>query len=405
VGTNHESRVAELHQLLQAASYAYYTLDAPFLEDTVYDQLYQELVALEQEYPYLIAPNSPTQRVGEKPASGFRSVRHRIALYSLENAFDLDDLRTWDNRWRRLDPDLPNIVEYVTELKIDGSTITLTYENGLLVRGATRGDGTMGEEITPNIRTIRSIPLRLNLEYPPAWVEVRGEAFLGLDVFAQINRDREEAGNALFANPRNAAAGTLRQLDSRIVAQRQLDFFAYTLHLSGASASLPKPATQWEALEQLQHMGFRVNPNRQCCGSLADVEAYYQSWALGRLNLPYLTDGVVIKLNSFDLQDQLGFTQKAPRWAIAYKYPPAKLPTHLDIHLRFAALERRITKLEAGLQEMDRIVDPEGWIGEAFNVLESHIDQRLDRIDERFDSIDSKLDTIMRHITGMNRES
>lgn len=327
--TEIETRVAELCRLLQAASYAYYVLDAPVMEDAVYDQLYRELLTLEQAHPDLIQPDSPTQRVGEGPASGFTSVRHRIALYSLENAFDLEDMRTWDERWRRLDPDLPPTVEYVTELKIDGSAIALTYENGLLVRGATRGDGTMGEEITPNVRTIRSIPLRLALEHPPEWVEIRGEAFLGLEVFAQINRDREEAGDALFANPRNAAAGTLRQLDSRIVAQRQLDFFAYTLHLSGASPDFPEPTTQWDALEQLQQMGFRVNPNPRRCASLAEVEVYYQSWALGRLNLPYLTDGVVIKLNSFDLQNQLGFTQKAPRWAIAWKYPPEESPTQV----------------------------------------------------------------------------
>jgi DNA ligase (NAD+) len=324
------ARIIELCRLLQTASYAYYALDAPVMEDAVYDKLYRELLTLEQENPDLIQPDSPTQRVGEKPEQGFTSVRHRIALYSLDNAFDLSDMRSWDERWRRQDPDLPTTVEYVTELKIDGSAIALTYENGLLVRGATRGDGTLGEEITPNVRTIRSVPLRLNLDHPPDWVEVRGEAFLGLDVFAQINGDREEAGDALFANPRNAAAGTLRQLDSRIVAQRQLDFFAYTLHLSNASADCPQPATQWEALEQLQQMGFRVNPNRQCCSSLAEVEAYYQSWALGRLNLPYLTDGVVIKLNSFDLQSQLGFTQKAPRWAIAWKYPPEESPTRIE---------------------------------------------------------------------------
>lgn len=330
VSNESKARIIELCRLLQAASYAYYVQDAPIMEDAVYDRLYQELLSLEQAHPDLVLPDSPTQRVGEQPAAGFSSVRHRIALYSLENAFDLGDLQTWDDRWRRLDPDLPATVEYITELKIDGSAIALTYEKGLLVRGATRGDGALGEDITPNIRTIRAIPLRLNLENPPDWIEVRGEAFIGLAVFAQINRDREEAGEPLFANPRNAAAGTLRQLDSRIVAQRQLDFFAYTLHLSNASPNLPPPTTQWDALAQLQQLGFRVNPNRACCASLADVEAYYQTWATGRLTLPYLTDGVVIKLNSFDLQDQLGFTQKAPRWAIAWKYPPEEAPTRIE---------------------------------------------------------------------------
>jgi DNA ligase (NAD+) len=325
-----ESRLTELRRLLQAGSYAYYALDAPILEDTVYDRLYRELLSLEQAHPDLITPDSPTQRVGEKPVEGFSSLAHRIPLYSLDNAFDLDDLHQWDDRWRRLDPDLPSRIEYVTELKIDGSALALTYEDGRLVRGVTRGDGTRGEDITPNVRTIRAIPLRLNLDHPPAWIEIRGEAFLGLDVFAQINREREEAGDALFANPRNAAAGTLRQLDSRIVAQRQLDFFAYTLYLSEPTADLPAPTTQWQSLELLQKMGFRVNPNRECCSSLADVEAYYQGWAIRRLDLPYLTDGVVIKLNHFDLQSQLGFTQKAPRWAIAWKYPPEEAPTRVE---------------------------------------------------------------------------
>ncbi len=325
-----ESRLTELRRLLQAASYAYYALDAPTMEDAVYDQLYRELVSLEQANPELILPDSPTQRVGEKPVQGFNSFAHRIPLYSLDNAFDLADLHHWDDRWQRLDPDLPPKIEYVTELKIDGSALALTYEHGLLVRGVTRGDGTRGEDITPNVRTIRAIPLRLNLENPPAWIEVRGEAFLGLEVFAQINRDREEAGEALFANPRNAAAGTLRQLDARIVAQRQLDFFAYTLHVSAEPNGLSLPTTQWQSLDLLQQMGFRVNPNRVCCADLSAVEAYYQDWALRRLDLPYLTDGVVIKLNDFDLQSQLGFTQKAPRWAIAWKYPPEESPTRVE---------------------------------------------------------------------------
>jgi DNA ligase (NAD+) len=325
-----QHRVNELHKLLHEASYAYYALDNPTMEDAIYDQLYRELLELEQQHPSLITPDSPTQRVGEKPVAGFNSVRHRIALYSLDNAFDRTDMESWDERWRRLDPDLPAAVDYVTELKIDGSAIALTYEQGGLTRGTTRGDGVMGEEITSNIRTIRAIPLRLNLEHPPEWVEIRGEAFISLDVFAQINRDRAEAGDALFANPRNAAAGTLRQLDARVVAQRQLDFFAYTIHLSGPTQDALLPTSQWEALEMLQRIGFRVNPNRRCCPSLVAVEEYYQEWDVGRTKLPYMTDGVVIKLNSFSLQEQLGFTQKAPRWAIAWKYPPEESPTQVE---------------------------------------------------------------------------
>ncbi|PSN76030.1 DNA ligase, partial [filamentous cyanobacterium CCP4] len=225
------ARVQSLRAQLQAASYAYYVLDAPTLPDEVYDRLYRELQDLEATHPELITPDSPTQRVGEKPATQFTSVRHNIPLYSLENAFDLAEFRAWEERWRRQAPDAGE-VEYVAELKIDGNALALTYEDGLLVRGVTRGDGISGEDITPNVRTIRSIPLRLNTDSPPPVVEVRGEAFLPLDVFEQINREREARGEALFANPRNAAAGTLRQLDSRIVAARRLDFFAYTVYSS-----------------------------------------------------------------------------------------------------------------------------------------------------------------------------
>ncbi len=323
-------RIEELRQLLQQASYAYYVLDAPMMEDAIYDQLYRELHQLEIQYPQLVAPDSPTQRVGEKPATQFTSVRHNIPLYSLENAFNVDELQAWDQRWRRQVPKI-ELVEYVSELKIDGSAIALTYQNGILVRGATRGDGTMGEDITQNVRTIRSIPLRLNfagLEILEK-VEVRGEAFLPLDVFKQINEERQKAGEQLFANPRNAAAGTLRQLDSRIVARRRLDFFAYTLHIPGRDdASIAN--TQWEALELLRRMGFRVDLNHKICSSLAEVGAYYQHWDTERLNLPYMTDGVVVKLNVFKLQEQLGFTQKFPRWAVALKYAAEEAPTRVE---------------------------------------------------------------------------
>jgi DNA ligase (NAD+) len=198
-----------------------------------------------------------------------------------------------------------------------------------LVRGATRGDGIAGEEITQNVRTIRSIPLRLNLENPPSRVEVRGEAFLALDVFKQINQERSQSGESLFANPRNAAAGTLRQLDSRIVDRRRLDFFPYTLHIPGMDdASIAR--TQSEALDLLQEMGFRVNPHRKLCPSLQEVADYYEYWDTERLNLPYMTDGVVVKINSFALQEQLGFTQKFPRWAIALKYAAEEAPTRVE---------------------------------------------------------------------------
>ena len=321
-----EQRANELRSLLQEASYAYYVLNQPIMEDPVYDRLYRELQELEAVYPQLVTLDSPTQRVGEKPASQFTSVKHNIPLYSLENAFNLEELMQWDRRWRRLEPEAET-VESVAELKIDGSALALTYENGLLVRGATRGDGVSGEEITQNVKTIRSIPLRLQLDNPPAVVEVRGEAFFPLNMFEQINQEREQAGEDPFANPRNAAAGTLRQLDSRIVAKRGLDFFAYTLQMLDGEIEID---TQWDSLELLQKMGFRVNPNRQLCLSVEAIQDYYNRWSTARLNLPYLTDGVVVKLNSLALQVRLGFTQKFPRWAIALKYPAEESPTVVE---------------------------------------------------------------------------
>ena len=326
-------RVEELRLLLQQAGYAYYVLDAPIMEDTVYDRLYRELQELETKNPELITPDSPTQRVGDRPATHFTSVRHNIPLYSLENAFNIEELQSWDKRWRRhsLTQYNDGELEYVSELKIDGAALALTYENGLLVRGTTRGDGVMGEEITQNVRTIRSIPLRLNFDGLEniAKVEVRGEVFLPLQVFKEINERRQKAGEQVFANPRNAVAGTLRQLDSRIVAQRQLDFFAYTLHITGLDDS-GIANSQWEALELLQKMGFLVDANHKLCHSITEVAEYYQYWDTERLNSPYMTDGVVVKLNSFKLQEQLGFTQKFPRWAIALKYPAEEAPTRVE---------------------------------------------------------------------------
>ena len=320
-------KVTQLREQLQKAGYAYYVLDNPIMEDAVYDQLYRQLQNLEQEYPELITPDSPTQRVGDKPASQFTSVKHNIPLYSLENAFNSEELTKWETRWQRQLEAIPEFA-YVCELKIDGSAIALTYENGILVRGATRGDGVTGEEITQNIKTIRTIPLKLNLDNFPPRVEVRGEAFLPLDVFEGINQERTKLGEALFANPRNAAAGTLRQLDSKIVAQRKLNFFAYTLHIDdGANEEIK---SQWDSLELLQEMGFLVNPNRKLCQSLTEVEAYFQEWDLGRKKLPYMTDGVVVKLDDYQLQQKLGFTQKFPRWAIALKYPAEEAPTIVE---------------------------------------------------------------------------
>ena len=319
-------RAAELRHLLNRAGHAYYVLDAPVMEDAVYDRLYRELLELEQNDPGLQRPDSPTQRVGGAPAEGFTSVEHRVGMLSLDNAFNRDDLQAWHERLLKV-LDRPNDTRLplVGELKIDGNALALSYRNGVLERAATRGDGSRGEEITANVRTISSIPLRLQIENPPEWVEVRGEAFIPDATFAAINAEREQRGEALFANPRNACAGTLRQLDPKVVAARRLDFFAYTLHLPGDA----QPPGQWAALEWLNSAGFRVNPNRELCGDLAAIQRFCDHWEQGRHDLPYATDGVVVKLDDLQLQDEAGFTQKAPRWAIALKYPAEEAPTRL----------------------------------------------------------------------------
>ena len=328
MGNTIEQQIRQLREQLQKASYAYYVRDQPIMEDEVYDRLYRQLQDLETQHPDLIAPDSPTQRVGDQPANQFNSVRHNIPLYSLENAFGIEEYLAWQGKWQRLAPEVGEAAA-VAELKIDGSAIALTYENGILIRGLTRGDGITGEEITQNLKTIRSIPLRLQISNPPSRVEVRGEALLPLNEFERINQQRETEGEAPFANPRNAAAGTLRQLDSRIVADRRLDFFAYTLIIPDEAqpGGLIPPTTQWESLTFLQNWGFKVNPNCDLCQTAAAVAAFYEHWSTERQTLPYLTDGVVVKLNDVALQQRLGFTQKFPRWAIALKYPAEEVPT------------------------------------------------------------------------------
>ncbi|WP_373545844.1 NAD-dependent DNA ligase LigA [Chamaesiphon sp.] len=324
------TRTEQLRVKLQAAGYAYYVLDNPVMEDAVYDRLYRELQDLESQYPELVTPDSPTQRVGERPASGFVSVKHNISLYSLENAFDMAEFVKWEAGWQR-NMGSKDSAEYICELKIDGSAIALTYENGLLVRGATRGDGDTGEDITQNVKTIRSIPLKLNLENPPPVVEVRGEAFLPIAVFEQLNQEREKVGEQLLANPRNAAAGALRQLDPKMVAQRKLDFFAYTLQIPTTTPQT-ELHSHLESLAMLEQMGFKVNPHHELCPDAAKVGEYYDRWNTERLNLSYMTDGVVVKINDFALQQELGFTNKFPRWAAALKYPAEEAPTRvLDI--------------------------------------------------------------------------
>ncbi|MFN9646397.1 MAG: NAD-dependent DNA ligase LigA [Cyanobacteriota bacterium] len=333
-------RAEELRHLLQRAAHAYYVLDAPVLEDAVYDQLFRELAELEQAFPELLSLDSPTRRVGGAPAESFPTVAHRIPLASLQNGFHLADLEAWHERLRKVLARAPRDevagagLALVGELKIDGNALALSYANGVLVRAATRGDGERGEEITANVRTIQSVPLRLRLEAPPEWLEVRGEALIADATFARLNVEREARGEAPFANPRNACAGTLRQLDPRVVAERQLDFFAYTLYLpedwrARGGADPAPPRTQWEALDFLRAAGFQVNPNAALLENLAAAEAFFAEWEEGRKTLPFATDGVVLKVNDLELQARCGSTETHPRWAIALKYAPEEAPSRL----------------------------------------------------------------------------
>ena len=301
----------------------YYIQDSPEISDLEYDQLLSKLQALEESHPELITPDSPTQRVGGRPAEGFPEVVHRRPMLSLDNSYNIDELRAFDQRCQRLAEGRQ--LEYVAELKIDGLSLSLQYESAVLTRGVTRGDGRIGEEVTQNARTIRSVPLRLKSEARKidGEVEVRGEVFIPLDVFRKTNAEREEQGEPRFANPRNAAAGAIRQLDSRLVARRKLDMFAYDLLVGG---NKPFP-THWKALDWLQQAGFRVNWNKKLCKSIDEVIEFANEMEKLRDELGYEIDGLVVKVNSTALQDEFGSTQKAPRWAIAYKYPARQAST------------------------------------------------------------------------------
>ena len=313
-------RIIELVRQLNQYAHEYYVQDRPTVEDFVYDKLYQELVDLEAKHPRLIQEDSPTQRVGGIVSAGFEKVTHEIPLYSLNDAFSEADLVAFDRRVTRA---LGYAPRYMCELKIDGLSISLRYENGKFVRGATRGDGTIGENITENIKTVRSIPLELTQPYS---MEVRGECYMPKASFVQLNQGREEAGLEVFANPRNAAAGSLRQLDSKVTAQRQLSSFIYTV----ADAGMLHVTNQEEALKELGTLGFKINPESRVCETIEEVWAYINEYQLTRSELPYDIDGVVIKVNEFTAQDNLGFTVRAPRWAIAYKFPPEEVETTIE---------------------------------------------------------------------------
>ena len=320
-----EEEIARLREEIRRHDELYYVHDDPEISDAEYDALVQRLLELESAHPELAMPDSPTQRVGGKPVESFPEVIHRRPMLSLDNSYDIEDLRAFDERCRRLAG--PVASAYVAELKIDGLSLALRYRDGLLVCGATRGDGTRGEDVTPNVRTIRSIPLRLN----GAWndlgeeIEVRGEAYLPRRAFERLNVERDAAGQPRFANPRNAAAGTIRQLDPRIVAARRLEFFAYDLLVDGR-----KPFdAHWETLRWLESAGFRVTEHA-LCSSIDEVIAFCSAMEARRDALPYEIDGVVVKINSTALQEELGATAKAPRWAVAYKFPARQATTQIE---------------------------------------------------------------------------
>ncbi|MEH7235194.1 NAD-dependent DNA ligase LigA [Bacillus sp. JJ1562] len=319
-----QERVHELHELLNQYNYEYHVLDKPSVPDAEYDRLLRELIQLEEEFPEFKTGDSPTVRVGGQVLESFQKVEHRIPMLSLGNAFNEQDLRDFDRRARQ---SVGDSISYVCELKIDGLAVSLRYEQGRFVQGSTRGDGTIGEDITVNLKTIRSIPLRLKKALD---IEVRGEAFMPSKSFEKLNAGRLENEEEPFANPRNAAAGSLRQLDPKIAASRNLDIFLYaiadTTNLGADSHS--------EGLDLLDEVGFKTNPERRKCANVEEILDYIKEWTEKRPSLAYDIDGIVIKVDSFDQQDELGFTAKSPRWAIAYKFPAEEVVTKLiDIEL------------------------------------------------------------------------
>ncbi|MGB4593761.1 MAG: NAD-dependent DNA ligase LigA [Coriobacteriia bacterium] len=332
-----EERAERLRGEIAHHAWRYYALDAPEISDAAYDALVRELESIEAEFPELITADSPTQRVGAAPSSQFAPVKHAQRMYSLDNAMDLGELDLWLERVER-EAAGPQC-GYVCELKIDGSSLSLTYENGALVRGATRGDGITGEDVTANVRTIKTVPLRLRTQVTAsaqdalfgagtnasARIDVRGEVFMPKASFARLNEEQEDAGLPRFANPRNAAAGAVRQKDPAVTASRDLDTFMYQV-VEPRALGL---TSQHEALDWLREAGFKVNPDIERCATADEVRAFCERALKRRDSLPYEIDGVVVKIDSFALQDELGFTSKAPRWAIAYKFPPEEKTTRL----------------------------------------------------------------------------
>ena len=320
---NPEERAAELRRELNFHNYRYYTLDDPAISDSQYDALMRELRAIEEQHPELLTADSPTQRVGGDPSPAFTEVEHSRPMLSLGNAFDFEELSAWHRRVIGLVDGAP--FEMVCELKIDGLAVNLTYEDGVLLQGATRGNGTTGEDVTRNLRTIRTIPISLR-DGAPGRLEVRGEVYLPVAEFRRLNEERAERGEPLYANPRNTGAGSIRQLDPKVTAVRNMQIWVYSV---GDPDAPEVPDNHWDALKWLKGLGFRINPANRLCHSVEEVQDYYQEWLEKRHDLPYEADGVVVKVSQLDLQDQLGVVGREPRWAVAYKFPAEQAITKL----------------------------------------------------------------------------
>lgn len=361
-------RIQQLRQQIRHHEECYYLLNAPEISDAEFDALLHELERLESEHPDLVTPDSPTQRVAGRPTESFPTVEHVAPMLSLDNAYTDDELRAFDERVRKGGGLGEGPVRYVAELKIDGLSIALTYEGGRLVRGATRGDGARGEDVTANVRTIRAIPLSLR-DGPPGRIEVRGEVYLSRAAFGRINREREAAGEPLFANPRNAAAGTMRNLEPSLVARRNLSSFTYQL------VAVDGPASHAEMLGRLRAWGLPVEPHYRACDGIDEVIAFCREWTDGRQSLDFDTDGVVIKLDDVAVRARLGTTAKFPRWATAFKFPAQQAHTTL--------LEIRVNVGRTGANTPYAVLEPVFVAGSTISMATLHNAEDIARKDIR----------------------
>ena len=370
-------RAAQLRAGVEYHNYRYYVLDDPTVSDGEYDRLMRELRELEDEHPELVTPDSPTQRVGAAPAEGFAQVQHAIPMLSLANAFNFRELEAWHNRVANL-LERPEF-DLVCELKIDGLAVSLTYENGRLARGATRGDGYRGEDVTQNLRTVKSIPLVLlgqalstGPEQAPGVLEVRGEVYLSKESFKKLNEERAARGEPIYANPRNTGAGSVRQLDPKLTASRNLDIYIYS---QGHTENGSMPDDHWDSLQKLKELGFKINPHNVRCRTLEEVEAIYVSWLEKRHSLPYEADGLVVKVNDFQYQDILGYVGREPRWAIAYKFPAEQATTRL--------LDISINVGRTGSMNPSAILEPVNVSGAMVKMATLHNEEDIRRKDIR----------------------